>query len=127
MKTTKKLDQLVLIAPDVDISMFKEVLPRLAPVIDRITVYACRNCPEISTSQLIHNRRVLGDSSFGPPMLNGVDSIDLGPDSVFEGGDKRCLRSALTRDIFAVLKGTPIDQRFGLKRSEGSGWMLENP
>lgn len=123
------VDEVVLAAPDVAADEFTVLVARARPAARHFTLYVSDNDDALAISSLLNSNPRAGDSSDGPLVLPGVDTIDASAaeaDSVGHSyyGESR----AILADVFSLLKtGMPPDQRFGLHPAEADGkkyWIL---
>lgn len=72
-----RLDQIVLLAPDMDYQIFERMLPRIAPIANTLTVYVTTGDRPLALSAQLHGYPRLGEA--GPHLsdLVGVEIIDL--------------------------------------------------
>jgi esterase/lipase superfamily enzyme len=70
-------DQVILAAPDIDAEEFKtHILPRLRACGDRTTLYCSKNDLALHASRHFNDSIRAGDSSNGPLVAEGLDTID---------------------------------------------------
>lgn len=124
-----KIHQIILAAPDIDITLFKDVIAPGITGIARITLYASSNDIAMNTSQAIRaGRQRVGDTEPEIVIVNGVDSIDAS--NVAAGffahsyfGDTR----ELLNDIYHLVRHGHGPQERNLKEnlnSNGSYWVF---
>ncbi|HME98920.1 MAG TPA: alpha/beta hydrolase [Terriglobia bacterium] len=123
--------QIVLAAPDIDASTFRDLATAFHGKAERFTLYASSEDKAIKASRLIHKYPRAGDSGLGLVVVGSVDTVDAAAlDTSFVGhsyyGDNR---SVLT-DIFELIRrGSPPQERFGLvpKERYGARYWLFSP
>jgi esterase/lipase superfamily enzyme len=71
------INELVLIAPDIDTDIFRQELPFLKRISDRITVYVSNNDKALRLSQEVHGYARLGQAGENLVVHDGVESIDI--------------------------------------------------
>lgn len=71
------LDELVLIAPDIDTDIFRHDLPLLKQVVNRITIYVSENDKALKLSREVHGYPRLGEAGDALTVFEGVDTIDI--------------------------------------------------
>lgn len=71
------INELVLIAPDIDTDMFRQELPLLESVVNRTTVYVSDNDKALRLSQEVHGYPRLGQAGENLQVLDGVETIDI--------------------------------------------------
>jgi esterase/lipase superfamily enzyme len=72
-----RLDQVVLLAPDMDHQIFERMLPRIAPIAGTLTVYVTTGDRPLALSAQLHGYPRLGEAGAHLSGLEGVDIIDL--------------------------------------------------
>jgi hypothetical protein len=72
-----RLDQVVLLAPDMDFQIFERILPRIASIAANITVYATTGDRPLALSAQLHGYPRLGEAGSHLTDLDGVEIIDL--------------------------------------------------
>jgi esterase/lipase superfamily enzyme len=75
--TAAILNELVLIAPDIDTDMFRQELPVLKNAINRVTVYVSENDKALKLSHEVHGYPRLGMAGSDLTVFKGVDTIDI--------------------------------------------------
>jgi len=110
-------DQVVFAAPDVDAGLFTEIMPTIAPLARRLTLYASENDWALVASRKLHGDNMrAGQGGASMPSAQSVDSADmsgLGEDMLAHGyfADDR---SALV-DLAALFwRNLAPDRRCGL-------------
>lgn len=73
----KNLQHLVLAAPDVNIVRFNQLMPHLASVAGRATLYASSRDRALKASRKFHDYARAGEAGKKLPVLAGVDSVDV--------------------------------------------------
>ena len=104
-------------APDEDRDIFRDVLGRVRPLAQRMTLYASGNDLAMAASRLVNGHPRAGDSLDGVLVMRGLDTIDASAvDTSFIGhgyyGDNRSVLS----DLYYLLQGHPPDARHGLRK-----------
>jgi esterase/lipase superfamily enzyme len=70
-------DQIILAAPDIDADVFKQqILPRLQQYGHRTTLYCSKNDWALHASKHFNDSLRAGDSSMGPLVMAGLDTVD---------------------------------------------------
>ncbi|TCM73369.1 alpha/beta hydrolase [Rhodovulum steppense] len=72
-----RLDEIVLLAPDMDFAIFQRMLPRISPIAENITVYVTTGDRPLAVSAQLHGYPRLGEAGNAVETLAGVDVIDL--------------------------------------------------
>jgi esterase/lipase superfamily enzyme len=122
------INQLVLLAPDIDAAIFKQHLSRIRPLARNITVYVSANDKPLAFSRQLHGHPRLGES--GPHLkgLTGVEIIDVSEIRVRypSGHVYHLYHNVVINDLAQILnEGKPASQRTNLKRTGENRWLLE--
>lgn len=72
-----RLDEVVLLAPDMDFAIFQRMLPRISQVADNMTVYVAEEDRPLALSASLHGYPRLGQAGNDAAKLPGVEVIDL--------------------------------------------------
>ena len=125
------IDNLVLLAPDIDAAIFeRDLVPAIEATQIPTTIYASATDWALITSSNVNGYPRAGDASEGVLTFNGVDTIDATQVATSGIGHSYYRRSlAVLDDLRQLIVGqTPIDQRPGLIRQEngkGLHWILQ--
>lgn len=124
------LDNLVLIAPDIDTDIFRHDLPLLKRVINRITIYVSENDKALKLSREVHGYPRLGEAGDSLSTFAGVETIDISSLSLqrISGHVYHLSNQEVIEDLKVLLhtKALP-DQRSVLQKLEKDGlpyWQL---
>jgi len=71
------LNELVLIAPDIDTDIFRQELPVIKSAVNRVTVYVSENDKALQLSHEVHGYPRLGEAGDNLTVLEGVETIDI--------------------------------------------------
>ena len=71
------LNQLVLVAPDVDAGIFKQALPLIRPLAKHLSLYVSENDKPLALSAEVHGYPRLGETGKHLQGLDGIEIIDL--------------------------------------------------
>jgi esterase/lipase superfamily enzyme len=126
--TKPLINQLVLLAPDIDSGIFKQYLSRIRPLARNITIYVSANDTPLALSSQVHGYPRLGKSGSHLDGLTGVDIIDLSEISVrYPSGHLYHLyNDAVISDLAQLLdSGKQAAQRKNLKQTGGNYWLLQ--
>jgi len=126
--TKPLINELVLIAADIDIGIFKQYLPRIRPLARNITIYVSANDSPLALSQQVHGYPRLGESGAHLDDLTGVDIIDLSgiPVRSPSGHVYHLYNDIVASDLFQLLdSGQPASQRSNLKQIRENYWLLQ--
>jgi len=121
------VNQVVLVAPDIDTGIFEQYLPRIRPLVQNITIYASANDRPLSLSQKVHGHPRLGES--GPHLegLTGVEIIDLSDIPVrYPSGHVYHLYHDFAIDDLTqlLIDGKPASTRSHLEQTGKNHWRL---
>jgi len=125
---TPLVNQLVLLAPDIDVGLFEQQLLRIRPLVRNITIYVSSNDTPLALSRQIHGYPRLGES--GPHLdgLTGVDIIDVSeiPVRYPSGHLYHLYNDIVTNDLVQLLDGgKPASQRSNLEPTRENYWLLQ--
>ncbi len=116
------INQLVLIAPDIDAAVFHQYLHLLRKVAKHITIYVSDNDKALKLSHEVHGYPRLGESENGLGYDRGVDIIDISGISMRRpsGHLYHLFNEEVIHDLIVLLHtGKKAKQRDGLRRMEG--------
>lgn len=71
------INELVLVAPDIDTDIFRQELPRFQQSVGRITLYLSENDKALLLSHEVHGYPRLGEAGEYLTVLEGVETIDI--------------------------------------------------
>jgi len=124
------LNELVLIAPDIDADIFRHELPLLQGMAKRITVYVSENDKALKLSNEVHGYPRLGEAGDNLTIVEGVETVDISFISIrrLSGHLYHLFNKEVIEDLKLLLHdGTPAERRPGLKKLEHDGleyWQL---
>ncbi|WP_265535437.1 alpha/beta hydrolase [Pseudomonas saponiphila] len=123
---TTPIHQIILAAPDVDTSRFKQ-FGQVFDTFEQVTLYASRHDRAIAASRFVHSYPRAGDAN--PPLvmssLSTVDVSVAGKDMFGLGHSYIANVSKVFRDLFYVVRHRhKPDQRAGIKKRDGGYWEL---
>jgi esterase/lipase superfamily enzyme len=125
------LNELVLIAPDVDTDIFRQEFPLVRKTVGRITVYASDNDKPLKLSHDVHGYPRLGMAGEHLAVMDGVETIDISPVGTrrFSGHIYHLFNPEVIEDLTRLLhRGEPAAQRPGLETVDNNGipsWRLK--
>jgi len=128
IKKHPSFDQVVLMAPDIDASIFRQLAPKIYPSAKRITMYASSRDEALKLSNEFAGYPRAGQGGNQIVIVRGVDSIDASSvDTSLIGLYHQYYadNSSVLSDLFYLLKDQPPDKRFGLRREtapDGDYW-----
>ena len=120
--STPNLSQVVLAAPDVDARVFRrEILPRLAPHAQHITMYASSDDDALRASRLVNGAGRLGLGGDSLVVIDGMDTIDATRVSADVLGHTLFGNQGFLADLAALLADgrSPIERRLLPARKDG--------
>ena len=122
------VNQLVLIAPDIDAGLFRQYLPQILSLARNITIYVSGNDKPLALSRQVHGYPRLGQSGSHLQGLTGVDIVDISELSVrYPSGHLYHLyHDIVINDLVQLLNGDKTaSQRTNLKQSGDNFWRLQ--
>ena len=121
-------NQVVLIAPDIDVGIFEQYLPMIRPLARNMTVYVSDNDSPLALSEQVHGHPRLGQAGEHLEGLNGVEIIDLSdiPIRVPSGHVYHLYQSIVTEDLVQLInENQPAARRTSLKQVGENQWRLQ--
>jgi esterase/lipase superfamily enzyme len=121
-------NQVVLIAPDVDVGIFKQYLALIRPLARNMTVYVSGNDSPLALSSQVHGYPRLGEAGEHLEGLTDIEIIDLSDIPVrFPSGHLYHLyQSIVTKDLDQLInENKPAAQRSNLKRVSDNYWHMQ--
>ena len=124
------LNELVLIAPDIDTDIFRQELPLLKKTAGRITVYASDKDKPLKLSHEVHGYPRLGMAGEHLAVLEGVETIDISRVAIrrFSGHIYHLFNPEVIADLTQLLHtGEAAEKRPGLQYIDNKGmpyWQL---
>ena len=125
------LNELVLIAPDIDTDIFRQELDQLQSLVNRITVYVSENDKALKLSQEVHGYPRLGQAGENLAIFDQVESIDISAIGTrrFSGHIYHLFNPEVIDDLTELLKtGKSAAKRSQLQpasRDSLSYWLLQ--
>lgn len=120
-------NQVVLIAPDIDVGIFRQYLPLIRPLVRNMTVYVSDSDSPLALSRQVHGYARLGEAGEHLDGLDGVEIIDLSdiPPRKPSGHVYHLYQSLVTEDLDQLINGNkPAAQRRNLERISDDRWRL---
>ena len=114
------INQVVLIAPDIDAGIFKQYLPLIRPLARNMTVYVSSKDSPLALSQQVHGYPRLGEAGEHLENLRGIEIIDISdiPIRAPSGHLYHLYQSIMTEDLDQLInENKPAAQRRTLKQS----------
>jgi esterase/lipase superfamily enzyme len=118
------INELVLVAPDIDTDVFRQELPAVRRLTRRVTIYVSANDKALKLSRDVHGYPRLGEAGEQLSVFNGVETIDLSLLGTrrFSGHLYHLFNPAVIQDLTRLLHtGKPAAQRPGLHPAEKDG------
>ena len=123
-------NQVVLIAPDIDVGIFRQYLPLIRPLARNMTVYVSNNDSPLALSRQVHGYPRLGEAGEHLYGLEGVEIIDLSgiPPRKPSGHVYHLYQSLVTQDLDQLInENKPAAQRRNLEPVSANRWRLQRP
>jgi esterase/lipase superfamily enzyme len=112
-----KLDQVAMVAPDIDAELFRRASGRFASAARRVTLYASSADAALKVSQKLAGYSRAGQGGADVLVIPGIDTIDASSVDTSTLGFSHSYyadNSTVLSDLFALLRGRPPAERFGL-------------
>jgi esterase/lipase superfamily enzyme len=124
LKGRPLIGRLVLLAPDFDSQTFLEMLPRLEPLTQGITLYASSKDTPLKVSRQLSGYPRLGEAGEFLTLADGMETIDVSGSGRYQilGHEYFFYHQLVKADLIALLAtGKHAAQRPGLRRRERDG------
>ncbi len=121
-------NQVVLIAPDIDVGIFKQYLPLIRPLARNMTVYVSSNDSPLALSKQVHGYPRLGEAGEHLEGLTDIEIIDLSdiPIRAPSGHVYHLYQSLVTEDLDQLInQNKQAALRSNLKRVTENRWRLQ--
>jgi esterase/lipase superfamily enzyme len=121
-------NQVVLIAPDIDVGIFRQYLPIIRPLARNMTVYVSANDSPLALSRQVHGYPRLGEQGEHLEGLTDIEIIDLSyiPKRAPSGHVYHLYQSLVTHDLDQLInENKAAAQRRNLKQVSGYQWRLQ--
>ena len=122
--TLARINQVALVAPDIDADVFRrDIAPRILPVGSRVTLYASsRDKALLAAKALRRGYPRAGDLSDGVVVVRGLDTIDVSAlDTGFIGHSYYAKNESVISDLFYLMRGIAPANRFRLQAETANG------
>ena len=122
------VNQVVLIAPDIDVGIFKQYLPVITPLARTITVYVSSKDSPLALSRQVHGYPRLGESGTHLEGLTGIEIIDISdiPMRAPSGHVYHLNQDVVVEDLIQIInENKPAAQRRNLKQNGENQWRLQ--
>lgn len=121
-------NQVVLIAPDIDVGIFKKYLPLIRPLARNMTVYVSDNDSPLTLSRQVHGHPRLGEAGDHLEGLTGVEIIDVSdiPLRVPSGHLYHLYQDGVIDDLIQLIdENKPAAKRRNLQQLSEYQWRLQ--
>jgi esterase/lipase superfamily enzyme len=122
------INQLVLLAADIDAGIFRQYLPQFRPLVRYISIYVSANDKSLALSRQVHGYPRLGEAGAHLEGLPGVEIIDLSdlPVRYPSGHVYHLYHDVVASDLDQLLNGgKSASQRGNLKHTGENYWRLQ--
>ncbi|UWQ14069.1 alpha/beta hydrolase [Aliiroseovarius sp. M344] len=122
-----RIDEVVLLAPDMDFQIFERILPRIRPIVGNITIYITSGDRPLALSAQLHGYPRLGETGNDVSNLSAVEIIDLSdlPAESPTGHLYHIYSEEVGADLSQLLnEGKPANKRRNLVRTGKNLWIL---
>lgn len=122
------LNHVVLIAPDIDVGIFKQYVPMIRPLARTMTVYVSSNDSPLALSRQVHGHPRLGEAGEHLEGLTDIEIIDLSdmPITVPSGHLYHLYDNQVINDLSQLInENKPAAQRRDLKKISQNYWRLQ--
>ena len=130
-KDSKKyINELVLLAPDIDADVFRSAFADLKTIVHRISLYSSGNDQPLRLSNEVHGYPRLGEAGENLVVLKGMDTIDvsMAGDRDMTGHLDHLYNDVVRNDLASLLSyGKDVSKRPNLKKLKKDGlpyWVL---
>ena len=120
--------EIIMIAPDIDVGIFKQYLPLIRPLARNMTVYVSSNDSPLALSRQVHGYPRLGEAGNHLEGLTDIEIIDLSdiPVRVPSGHVYHLYQSLVTEDLDQIInENKTAAQRRNLKQVSENQWRLQ--
>jgi len=121
-------NQVVLIAPDIDVGIFKQYLPLIRPLARNMTVYVSDNDSPLTLSRQVHGHPRLGEAGEHLEGLTGVEIIDVSdlPLRVPSGHLYHLYQDGVIDDLIQLIdENKPAAKRRNMQQLSEYQWRLQ--
>lgn len=122
------LNQLVLIAPDIDAGVFKQYLPLIKPLVKNITIYVSDNDNPLALSRQVHGYPRLGEPGEHLDGISDVEIVDISGIAMRSptGHIYHIYQNDVVNDLDQLLNdGKSASQRDNLTKTGENYWLLQ--
>lgn len=122
------INNVVFIAPDIDVGIFKQYMPLIRPLANKMTAYVSSNDSPLALSRQVHGYPRLGEAGEHLDGLTDIEIIDLSdiPVRVPSGHLYHLYQNVVIKDLVQLInENKPAAQRANLKQSGTNRWRLQ--
>jgi len=122
------LNQVVLVAPDIDAGVFKQYLPMIRPLVRNLTIYVSDNDNPLALSRQVHGYPRLGEPGEHLDGITGVEIIDISGIAMRSptGHIYHIYQKDVVSDLDQLLnEGKAASQRRGLRQTGEYYWQMQ--
>ena len=122
------INQIVLIAPDIDAGIFKQYLPHIKPLAKNITIYVSAHDSPLALSTQVHGYPRLGEPGSHLDELDGVEIIEVSdvPVQYPSGHLYHLYNDKVAADLYQLLNRNKVaTERGNLKQTGKNYWRLQ--
>ncbi|GMR06105.1 MAG: hypothetical protein BMS9Abin25_0688 [Gammaproteobacteria bacterium] len=124
------VNQIILLAPDIDAGIFKQYLPGIKSLARKITIYVSGNDNSLALSRKVHGYPRLGESGTHLQGMTEIEIIDISdiPVRYPSGHVYHLYNDIVINDLNQLLNdGKPASQRNNLKQTGENYWRMQPP
>jgi esterase/lipase superfamily enzyme len=125
------LDDLVLVAPDIDRDIFLQRYDRMLDLVGPVTLYLSENDTVMAVSRQLHGHPRLGQGGEYRTVIAGVETVDVTPIGRYQitGHEYHYYHPRVARDLRELLSaGRSAEERTGLQAQDQDGrrwWSMQ--
>ncbi len=122
------LNQVVLVAPDIDVGVFKQYLPVIRPLVRNLTIYVSANDNPLALSRQVHGYPRLGEPGEHLDGITGVEIIDISDIAMRSptGHIYHLYQNDVVNDLDQLLNDKKsASQRSGLRQTGEHYWKMQ--
>lgn len=118
-----RFDQVLLTAPDIDVGIFQDLAAAIRAPASHVTLYVSKNDEALKLSKKVHGYRRAGDSTNGPLIVDGMDTVDVSSvDTSFLGHSYIAENRTVLSDVFCLMRGAAQAARRCRLKERGRYW-----
>lgn len=119
---SRMLNEVAMMAPDVDAALFRQVTGKISASARRVTLYASTNDNALKLSMRLAGYPRAGDAGANLVVAAGIDTVDASnvqTGILGLGHSYYADNSTILSELFALVRGRPPNERFGLQEISG--------